>query len=141
MSETDDDYQESGYLVVASLGGDDKDVPQNKKRKIQRACDVCRRKKVSKPLGYLSLPIRVHASSLGAKTESGPRAGWPLFHGRLGRPDLSFEHKSRCMGRSCCTSSDFCDYPSAATNPRACASSCLGARRLSPLATALLTAL
>ena len=48
MSETDDDYHDSGYPVVASLGGDDKDVPQNKKRKIQRACDVCRRKKVSK---------------------------------------------------------------------------------------------
>jgi len=51
MSETDDDYHDNGYPVVASLGGDDKDMPQNKKRKIQRACDVCRRKKVSKSLG------------------------------------------------------------------------------------------
>lgn len=52
MSETDDDYHDSGYPVVASLGGDDKDVPQNKKRKIQRACDVCRRKKASKSLEF-----------------------------------------------------------------------------------------
>ena len=87
MSETDDDYQDSGYPVVASLGGDDKDVPQNKKRKIQRACDVCRRKKVSNT-DYLILPIPVHLSSLGTRNRvRAPRcAGWPLFHGRLGDP-------------------------------------------------------
>jgi hypothetical protein len=78
MSETDDDYHESGYPVVASLGGDDKDVPQNKKRKIQRACDVCRRKKVSNHwIDSITLPIPVHPSSLGARNRvRPPRLGW-----------------------------------------------------------------
>lgn len=120
MSETDDDYHESGYPVVASLGGDDKDVPQNKKRKIQRACDVCRRKKVSKSpeLSY-STHTRPRASSLGSQTELGPRAGWPPFYGRLERPDLPFEDGCPCLGRCACRSSDFCDNPLAETNPKA----------------------
>lgn len=98
MSETDDDYQDSGYPVVASLGGDDKDMPQNKKRKIQRACDVCRRKKVSNHLDcrlfhltHTRPPVRVRAPCW---------AGWPLFHGRLGRPDLLVEDRCRCIAPS-----------------------------------------
>jgi hypothetical protein len=82
MSETDDDYHDNGYPVVASLGGDDKDVPQNKKRKIQRACDVCRRKKVGRLL-ELSHPTPTRPTRrlfilLGSKTEAGARSllGW-----------------------------------------------------------------
>ena len=73
MSETDDDYQDSGYPVVASLGGDDKDMPQNKKRKIQRACDVCRRKKVSNHLGLSILSSYPYPST---RPGSGPALGW-----------------------------------------------------------------
>ena len=73
MSETDDDYHDGGYPVVASLGGDDKDMPQSKKRKIQRACDVCRRKKVSNlsssPCASTPRPFGPRACSAGA--------GWP----------------------------------------------------------------
>ncbi len=79
MSETDDDYQDGGYPVVASLGGDDKDVPQNKKRKIQRACDVCRRKKVSNHLDYrLSHLAHTRPPVLPRheKPSSGPALGW-----------------------------------------------------------------
>ena len=78
MSETDDDYQDNGYPVVASLGGDDKDVPQNKKRKIQRACDICRRKKVSNHLGcqfYHLTPTRPPVVPRRAKPSPAPAAG------------------------------------------------------------------
>jgi len=74
MSEADDDYQEGGYPVVA--GGDDKHVPQNKKRKAYRACLECRRSKVS------NLPIPVHPSR---ETEAGPRA-WSSSTAALGSP-------------------------------------------------------
>lgn len=104
MSETDDDYQDSGYPVVASLGGDDKDVPQNKKRKIQRACDVCRRKKVSNHLGYRfyhpvprrEKPSPAPAAGLGGHTSTAA----------LGDPDLPFEDRCRCMGPSGCLVDD-----------------------------------
>ena len=51
MSKTNNDYQDSGYPIIASLGGDNKDVPQNKKHKTQHTCDVCRCKKVINHLG------------------------------------------------------------------------------------------
>jgi hypothetical protein len=80
MSETDEEYHDSGYPVVASLGGDDKDMPQNKKRKIQRACDVCRRKKVSKSLDLSHLahtrPRAVPLLPSAPKTSRRPLARW-----------------------------------------------------------------